>query len=75
MAEVGLDDLALGIRADAVAIGQLTDGLVLVREAGTTRRESAQAVAANLRLSKVPILGAVLNKRTYPIPESIYKRL
>jgi protein-tyrosine kinase len=61
--------------ADAIAIGQLTDGLVLVLEAGSTRREAAQIAAATLRSSKIPILGAVLNKRTFPIPEKIYKRL
>lgn len=60
---------------DAVALGQLTDGVVLVLGAASTRRESAQMVAATLRSAKVTILGAVLNKRTFPIPESIYKRL
>jgi Mrp family chromosome partitioning ATPase len=60
---------------DAIAIGQLTDGLVLVLEAGSTRREAAQTVVADLRSARVPILGAVLNKRTYPIPEILYKRL
>jgi Mrp family chromosome partitioning ATPase len=58
-----------------MAIGQLTDGIVLILEAGATRREAAQAVTADLRTSKIPILGAVLNKRTFPIPEHIYKRL
>jgi Mrp family chromosome partitioning ATPase len=29
----------------------------------------------NLRASKIPVLGAVLNKRTFPIPEKIYNRL
>jgi Mrp family chromosome partitioning ATPase len=70
-----IDAPPLSRYADAVAIGQLTDGLVVVLKAGSTRREAAQAAVSNLRLSKVPILGSVLNKRTYPIPESIYKRL
>jgi len=70
-----IDAPPLSRYADAIAIGKLTDGLVLVLEAGSTRREAAQAVTANLRSSEVPILGAILNKRTYPIPESIYKRL
>jgi capsular exopolysaccharide synthesis family protein len=70
-----IDAPPLSRYADAIAIGQLTDGLVLILEAGSTRKEAAQAATANLRSSKVPILGAVLNKRTYPIPESVYKRL
>jgi Mrp family chromosome partitioning ATPase len=61
--------------ADAIALGQVTDGLILVLEADSTRKKAAQMVAANLRSSNVPILGAVLNKRTFPIPENIYKRL
>jgi Mrp family chromosome partitioning ATPase len=61
--------------AEAIALGQLSDGIVLVLEAGSTRREAALAVVENLRLSQVRILGAVLNKRTFPIPEGIYRRL
>jgi Mrp family chromosome partitioning ATPase len=61
--------------ADAIALGQLSDGIVLVLEAESTRREAALIAVEHLRSSNVPILGAVLNKRTFPIPHSIYKRL
>jgi Mrp family chromosome partitioning ATPase len=61
--------------SDAVAIGQRTDGLVLVLEANLTRREAASAITKNLRAADIPILAAVLNKRTFPIPEQIYKRI
>jgi Mrp family chromosome partitioning ATPase len=61
--------------SDAIAVAQFTDGLVLVLEAKSTRKEAAQTVAASLRSSNIPILAAVLNKRTFPIPEKIYKRL
>jgi Mrp family chromosome partitioning ATPase len=61
--------------ADAIALAQLADGLVLIIEADSTRRKAALVVAANLRSSKVQILGAVLNKRTFPIPDKIYSRL
>jgi Mrp family chromosome partitioning ATPase len=61
--------------AEGIALGQLADGLVLVLEAEATRRETAQEVVANLRSSQVPILGAVLNKRTFPIPQKIYNKL
>jgi capsular exopolysaccharide synthesis family protein len=61
--------------SDAIAVGKLADGLVLILEAEATRREPAAAVAANLRSANIPILAAVLNKRTFPIPENIYKRL
>ncbi len=58
--------------SDAVVFGQLSDGLVMVIEANSTRREAAAAVTESLRTAKVPILAAVLNKRTFPIPEKIY---
>jgi Mrp family chromosome partitioning ATPase len=61
--------------ADATALGRLTDGLVLVLEANSTRREAALTVVENLRAAQIQVLGAVLNKRTFPIPESIYHRL
>lgn len=61
--------------ADAIALAQLSDGIVLVLEAGSTRKKAALMATANLRSSNVPILGAVLNKRTFPIPENIYSRL
>jgi capsular exopolysaccharide synthesis family protein len=61
--------------ADAIALGHLSDGIVLVVEANLTRREAALIAVENLRSSNVQILGAVLNKRTFPIPEKIYGRL
>jgi Mrp family chromosome partitioning ATPase len=61
--------------ADALALGRMSDGLVLVLEANSTRREAAQVAASNLRESNIDILAAVLNKRTFPIPDTIYKRL
>jgi Mrp family chromosome partitioning ATPase len=61
--------------ADALTLGQLSDGLVLVLEASSTRREAAIKVSENLRASHVQVLGAVLNKRTFPIPESLYRKL
>jgi capsular exopolysaccharide synthesis family protein len=61
--------------ADAIALGLLSDGVVLVLEAENTRREAARIAVENLRSSKIRILGAALNKRTFPIPEKIYRRL
>jgi Mrp family chromosome partitioning ATPase len=61
--------------ADAIGLGQLSDGVVLVLEANSTRREAALAAADSLRSSGVKVIGAVLNKRTFPIPEFLYRRL
>jgi receptor protein-tyrosine kinase len=70
-----IDAPPLNDYSDAIAVGQLADGLVLILEANATRREAAAVVAANLRSANIPILAAVLNKRTFPIPEKLYRRL
>lgn len=70
-----MDSPPLSTYADGVTVGQLADGLVLVLEANSTRREAAVKVAENLRSAQIRILGAVLNKRTFPIPESLYHLL
>jgi len=61
--------------SDALSLGHLTDGFVVVLEANSTRREAALRVSENLRSLNIRILGAVLNKRTFPIPETLYKKL
>ncbi len=61
--------------ADAITLGQLADGIVLVVEANSTRRGAALNATQNLRAAQIQVLGAILNKRTYPIPESLYQKL
>lgn len=61
--------------ADGMVLGRLADGVVLVLEANATRREAALRVTESLRTASIPVLGAVLNNRTFPIPASVYKRL
>jgi Mrp family chromosome partitioning ATPase len=70
-----IDSAPLSAYVDAVMLGQLADGLVMVLEANATRRETAVRIADALRASNVRIVGAVLNKRTFPIPESVYSLL
>jgi capsular exopolysaccharide synthesis family protein len=61
--------------SDAIVLGQLSDGLVLVIEADSTRREAASVATKTLQSSQVSILAAVLNKRSFPIPQKIYEWL
>jgi len=70
-----IDAPPLGRYSDALMLGKHSEGAVLVLEADSTRRESASAAVARLRAASVPILAAVLNKRTYPMPEKLYKNL
>jgi capsular exopolysaccharide synthesis family protein len=70
-----IDAPPLSRYSDAVLLGQQADGVVLILEADLTRRESATKATNDLRASNVPVLAAVLNKRTYPVPKAIYNRL
>jgi protein-tyrosine kinase len=70
-----LDVAALSDANDAVLLGCGADGVVLVLKANTSRRESARKATQDLQTAKARVLGAVLNQRTFPIPQSIYSKL
>lgn len=70
-----IDTPALTVCTDSLAIGHLADGIALVLEADVTRRDAARKAAQDVESANVRVLGLVLNKRTFPIPESIYSRL
>jgi Mrp family chromosome partitioning ATPase len=61
--------------AESIQLGQLSDGVVLVIEAHETRRSRALKVKETLDHARVPVLGVVLNNRTFPIPHALYRRL
>jgi Mrp family chromosome partitioning ATPase len=64
-----------GSFAESIHLSELTDGVVLVVEAHATRRERARKIKTSLDAGQVPLLGVVLNNRTFPIPEWVYRRL
>jgi Mrp family chromosome partitioning ATPase len=70
-----MDVASLNTCNHGMVLGGLSDGVVLVLKANTARRDSARENIQQLQASNVNVLGAVLNQRTFPIPESIYKRL
>lgn len=70
-----IDAPALNLFADAIALGRLADGVIVVLQADSTRRNSALKAIEGLRDAHVEVLGAVLNRRSFPIPEFLYKRL
>ena len=61
--------------SQAVAIGQLADGVVLVLSARRTRRIEARNIKEALEVAEARILGTVLTDRDFPLPESLYRRL
>jgi len=60
---------------DALTIGQVVDGAVLVIESDTTKRDIALQTKESLEEANIAVLGAVLNKRKYPIPQFLYSTL
>lgn len=60
---------------DSVMLSRNAEGIVLVLRAHSTRRETARKAVRDLENASVRVLGAVLNRRTFPVPESIYRKL
>jgi capsular exopolysaccharide synthesis family protein len=60
---------------DAALLGQLADGVILIVESNITRRETARKAKEAFVAANVKVLGAVLNNRTFPIPEFLYRKL
>jgi hypothetical protein len=61
--------------SESALLGKLCDGAVLVLQANSTRRVTAQKVKERLQAANVRLLGAVLSERIFPVPEVIYRRL
>lgn len=70
-----IDAPAINLYSDAIALGRIADGVVVVLQADSTRRESALKGLQSLRDAHIQVLGAVLNRRTFPIPDFVYRRL
>jgi Mrp family chromosome partitioning ATPase len=70
-----MDTPPIHLYGDAVLLAQMTDGMIVVVGSNSTRRESARIAKESVEAAKIPILGAVLNRRQFPIPEAIYRKL
>ena len=70
-----IDTPPVGPYADASVVSQMADGVVLVVAANFTRREAALRAKEIVEAVNSRVLAAVLNKRTLPIPEGIYRKL
>lgn len=70
-----IDSPSLDSCGDAIMLGRSADGVALVLAEQSTRRERARNAVQELAKANVRILGAVLNKRTFPIPQKIYDRI
>ena len=51
------------------------DGFVAVVSAGMARRQNVEQMEAALRQSRAPLLGYVLNRRRYPVPQWLHRMM
>lgn len=72
---VVIDTPPMAESSDGMLLAQAADGAILVVGSLSTRREAARAVKQSFDAANVSVLGVVLNKRTYPIPEVLYRRI
>ncbi len=70
-----IDAPPVNLFGDAASVGKRSDGAVLILNSGKTRREAARKSKVVFENAGVPVLGAILNRRTFPIPQSLYERL
>ncbi len=67
-----IDCRSLRISAEAAV---LSAGVAVVVEAGQTRRDEILNAQRTIENAGGKFLGFVLNKRRYPVPEWLYRRL
>jgi capsular exopolysaccharide synthesis family protein len=70
-----IDAPAMSLGVDGIALARAAEGVVLVLKANASRREAARKAVQDLQTAGAKILGAVLNQRTFPIPQAIYTKL
>ncbi|MDR3554769.1 MAG: CpsD/CapB family tyrosine-protein kinase [Syntrophobacteraceae bacterium] len=70
-----IDSAPMVLSPDGLAIASRVDGIVLVVEAEKTRWQVVKTLRDSIARVGGNILGVVLNKRRYYIPQSIYQHL
>lgn len=70
-----IDSAAVGVNPETSTLCDMVDAVVLVVRHGGTRREVVRRAKDMVERAGGKILGVVLNKRKFPIPEFLYRRL
>src|ERR1700730_3126285 len=70
-----IDCRSLRVSSEAAVLSSSVDGVAVVVEAGQTRRDEILNAQRTIENAGGEFLGFVLNKRRYPVPEWLYKRL
>jgi Mrp family chromosome partitioning ATPase len=70
-----IDCRSLRVSSEAAVLSSCVDGVAVVVEAGQTRRDEILNAQRTIENAGGKFLGFVLNKRRYPVPEWLYRRL
>ncbi len=70
-----IDCRSLKTSSEAAVLGSSVDGVAVVVAAGQTRRDEIVNAQRTIEQAGGKFLGFVLNKRRYPVPEWLYRRL
>ena len=70
-----IDCPPLDASSEATILAPFVDGMVIVVEAGRAKREQIQRAQQTVEMAEGRLLGFVLNKRQYPVPDWLYRRL
>lgn len=70
-----LDCSSLKTSSDAALIAPSADGVVLVVEANRTRRNQVKNSLQTIERANGKLIGCIMNKRRYPVPNWLYKRI
>jgi Mrp family chromosome partitioning ATPase len=70
-----IDCRSLKLSSEAAVLGSSVDGVAVVVAAGQTRHDEILNAQRTIEQAGGKFLGFVLNKRRYPVPEWLYRRL
>jgi len=70
-----IDTNSLNVSKDPLELANTVDAIVLVIAEGQTRRHAVKSALEGLKSRKATILGAIINKRKFPIPGFVYERV
>jgi Mrp family chromosome partitioning ATPase len=70
-----IDSRSINESTDAAMLASSVDGVVVVVDAGQSRRDEILNAQRTVEAAGGKFLGFVLNQRRYPVPEWLYKRL
>lgn len=65
----------LAFSSHAALLGCLTDGVILIIAANSTRRITAKQGKLLLTHANARVIGTILDQRRFPIPERLYRKL